>query len=123
MPLSSALAPSLVDEPAVIPEVVEPSAAVEPVALSSFGKVTGLLAAVTGTARTRAPSPSLSSPLPLYPASPAATPPSPRFVTPLFTPPPLFAPDFSSPIVPEVIPNALLDGLEGSDSGIKTAQG
>ncbi len=46
----SALIPSPVDEPAVVPEVVEPSAAVKPVALSGFGKATSPLAAVTGMA-------------------------------------------------------------------------
>ncbi len=111
------------DRPAIIPEVVEPIAAVKPAALSGFGKVTGPLAAATGTAGTHAPLSSLSSPLPLYPASPAATPASPQFVIPLFTPSPLFFPNFSLPVVPEVIPTALSDSLEGLDSEIKTAQG
>ncbi|PSR81235.1 hypothetical protein PHLCEN_2v6449 [Hermanssonia centrifuga] len=117
-PLSPVVAP----EPEVVPAAVKPSFAVEPAVLSGFGEATGPLAAVAGTTGTHAPSLSSSSSLPSYPASPPATPP-PRFVTPLFTPPPLFLPALTSPDVPEVVPTALLDGLEGSDPGIETAEG
>ncbi|PSR75230.1 hypothetical protein PHLCEN_2v9245 [Hermanssonia centrifuga] len=116
------LPPVVAPEPEVVPAVVEPSSPVEPAVLSGFGEATGPLAAVAGTTGTRAPSLSSSSPLPSYPASPTATPP-PRFVTPLFTPPPLFLPGLTSPDVPEVVPTALSDGLEGSDPGIETAEG
>ncbi len=116
------LPPVVAPAPEVVPAVVEPSSPVESAVLSGFGEATGPLAAVADTTGTRAPSLSSSSPLPSYPASPTATPP-PRFVTPLFTPPPLFLPGLTSPDVPEIVPTALSDGLEGSDPGIETAEG